>query len=283
MIPVSPAIESRHASVWQLCLVFVLALLLFTAMRWQPESWLQHQIDQQARISGIDLRYQTLQVDGLSLRMAHVSIRTAELPEPVTLDSMRISPAWSLLLSGIAAAEVKVTLSGQAAKAVLVRQDKYIDLRDLNAVLDVAALQPLWKLHMPVPVDSGGTLKLSGQVQLDALSGLPVEGQLDVVWQQARIDLPVFKKPLGDYQLTLKATANASGIWQWSLGGGTDVMLSGSGQMNLSGKRPQQWTINGRAQLRAAPEARAIAAMLGTQTKVFAISGKLLNARLQAM
>jgi len=280
---VSPATESRHASVWQLCMVFVLALLLFAAMRWQPESWLRHQIDQQARINGIDLHYQTLQVDGLSLRMAHVSIRTAELPVPIILDSIRISPAWSLLQSGIAAVEVKVTLSGQAVNAVLVRQDKHIGVRNLNAVLDVAALQSLWKPRMPVPVDSGGTLKLSGQVQLDALSGLPVEGQLDVVWQQASIDLPMFNKPLGDYQLTLKATANASGIWQWSLGGGTDVMLSGSGQMNLFGKRPQQWTINGRVQLRAAPEARAIAAMLGNQARSFTISGNLLNARLQAM
>jgi len=282
MTSVSPAAESRHASVWQLCLVFVLALLLFTVMRWQPEPWLQHQIDQQARINGIDLHYQALQIEGLSVRMEHVSIRVAELPVPVVLDSLSISPAWSLLLSGTGAVDMKATLSRQSAEAVLVWQDKYVEVHDLNAVLDVAALQSLWKQRMPFPVQAGGRLKLSGNVQFDTLSGLPVDGQLDAAWQQARIDLPMFNKPLGDYQLVLKAATHASGVWQWTLGGGAEVRLSGSGQLNLTGL-PQQWTVSGRVQIQAAPEAKAIASMLGNQAKTFNISGNLLNAHLQPM
>jgi len=275
--------EFRHASVWQLCLVFVLALLLFTLMRWQPELWLQHQIDQQARNNGIGLHYQALQVEGLSVRMEHVSVQTRQLPAPLVLDSLRISPAWSMLMAGTGAIDVMVTLSGQSAQAVLAWQDKYIEVHDLNAVLDVASLQPLWKQRMPIPVQAGGRLKLSGHVQLNALSGLPVDGELNAVWQQARIELPMLNKPLGNYQLAVKATTPASGGWQWTLGGGTEVMLSGSGQLDLSGTSPQQWVVSGRVQVQAAPEAKAIASLLGHQARAFNISGNLLNARLQPM
>lgn len=283
MISVSTTAESRHASLWQLCLVFVLTMLLFSVLRWQPEPWLQNRIDRQVRHSGIDLQYGALHIEGLTVRLKQVSIRTGTMPAPLMLDSLRISPAWSSLLSGSVAVDMQAELSGQSVSAVLVWQDKYIGVHDLNAVVDVAVLQTLWKQRMPLPVNVGGGLKLSGNVQLGALSGLPVEGQLDAVWQQASIDLPMFDKPLGDYHLALKADANASGIWQWLLGGGDAVTLSGSGQMDMSGNIPQQWTINGRVQLRSAPEAKAIVAMLGNQARAFAISGKLLNARVQAM
>jgi len=283
MISTSSDTESQHASIWQLCLVFVLALLLFIAMRWQPEPWLQSKIAQQALQNGIDLQYQQLDIEGFSVRMEHVSIRTAALPAPVILDSLSISPAWSSLLTGVAAVDVKARLSGQSVTAVLAWQGKYIALHDLNAEFDVAALQTLWKQRMPLPVQIGGRVKLSGYIQIDAFSGFPADGQLDAVWQQASVDLPVFDKPLGDYQLALKAAAKAPGRWQWSLGGGAAVTLSGSGQLDLSGKSPQQWTINGRVQVQAGSEAKAIASLLGNQVKAFAISGNLLNARLQPM
>jgi len=283
MISVSLATEPRHASWWQLCLVFVLALLLFVAMRWQPEPWLQNQIDQQAHIHGIDLQYKALHLDGLSLRIDHPVFRITNLPAPVELDSLFISPAWSSLLTGVAAVDVKAVQSGQSVEAELAWQHEYIALHALSAELEVAALEPLWKQRMVLPVNIGGRLKLSGNVQLDAASGRPVEGQLKAIWQQASIDLPMFDKPLGDYQLVLKSTTNASGIWQWSLEGGDEVTLSGSGQLDLSGKLPQQWTINGQAQLQASPEAEAVAALLGKEAKAFNISGNLLNARIQPL
>ncbi len=280
---VSPAAEFRHASWRLLCLVFVLAVVLFVMLRWQPEPWLRYQIDQQVLQSGIDLQYEQLAIEGFSVRMAHVSIQTSQLPAPVVLDSLRISPAWASLLTGVAAVDVKAELSGQPTTAVLAWQDNYIGVHDLNAEFDVAALQSLWKQRMPLPVDVGGQLTISGNMQLDAVSGLPVDGQLDALWQQASVDLPMFDKPLGDYQLALKADAKAPGHWQWSLGGGKAVTLSGSGQLDLSAKSPQQWTVSGRLQVQAAPEAKAIAAMLGQQGKTFTISGNLLNARLQPM
>jgi hypothetical protein len=41
--------------------------------------------------------------------------------------------------------------------------------------------------------------------------------------------------------------------------------------------------INGRVQAQAAPEAKAITAMLGQQAKAFNISGNALNARIQPL
>lgn len=281
-MPVSPSVESRHASWWQLCLAFVLALLLFLMLRWQPEPWLRQQIDQQARQNGIDLQYRQLDIEGMSVRMEHVSIQTAALPMPVVLDSLSFTPVWALLSAGTAAVEVHASVLAQPVKAVLVWQENHMQVRELNADLDVAVLQPLWKQYMILPVDVGGRLKLTGNVQLDAANGRPVEGQLEAIWKQASIDLPMFDKSLGDYQLALKATDN-SGRWQWSLGGGTQVMLSGAGQLDMSEELAQQWAINGRVQLQAAPEASSIAAMLGGQAKAFSISGNLLNARIQPL
>jgi len=282
MIPLALATEPRHASWWQLCLVFVLALLLFVAMRWQPEAWLQHQIEKQALVHGIELQSKGLYLDGLSFRMEHVSIRSAGLPTPVMLDALNISPVWSSLIRGAAAVDVKAVLSGQSAEAELTWKNEYIVVHDLNAELEVAALEPFWKQRMTLPVDVSGRLTLSGNVQLDAASGRPVEGQLKALWKQASIDLPIFDKPLGNYQLVLNA-ATRSGNWQWVLGGGDAVTLSGSGQLDLSAKSPQQWTINGRVQVQAGPEAKTIASLLGHQAKTFAISGNLLHARLQAL
>jgi len=259
----------------------MLALLLFIAMRWQPELWLQAQVDRQARQRGIDVQYQQLDITGFSARIQHISIRTAALPAPIVLDALSISPAWSMLLKGTGAVDVKAMLSGQSAQAILAWQNKYIEVRDLNADLDVAVLQTFWKQRMSLPVDVSGRLKLSGNVQLDAVTGLPVDGALNALWQQARVDLPMFDKPLGDYELVLKADAKAH--WQWSLGGGKAVTLSGSGLLDLSATSSQQWTVRGRLQVQAQPAAKAIAALLGQQAKAFAVSGPLLNARLQPM
>lgn len=286
MTSVSLAAKPRHVPVWQLCFIFVMALLLFVAMRWQPEAWLRNQIDQQARVSGIELRYESLQAQGLGVELKHVSIKTADLPEPVFLDTASISPAWGSLFTGVAAVNVHIGLQDQSVGAVLVWQDKHIEVNDLNAVLDVAVLQSLWKQRLPLPVDVGGSLRLTGHVQFSAVSGLPVEGQIDVAWQQARIDLPVFDKPLGDYHLILKSTGKPKPSmqgWQWSISGGTTVALTGSGQLNMAVRLPQQWMVGGKVKLQAAPEARGIASMLGNRAKVFAISGKMLNVRFQPM
>jgi len=259
----------------------MLALLLFIAMRWQPELWLQAQVDRQARQRGIDVQYQQLDVTGFSVRMQDISIRTAAMPAPVVLDSLSISPAWASLFTGIVAVDVHASLLAQPVAAVVIWQDHQIHLRDLNADLDVAVLQRLWKQRMSLPVGVSGRLKLSGNVQLDAVTGRPVDGALNALWRQASVDLPMFDKPMGDYQLALKA--DAKGHWQWSLGGGKAVSLSGSGILDMSATSPQQWTVRGRLQVQAQPAAKAIAALLGQQTKAFTVSGPLLNARLQPM
>ena len=279
--PISPVTESRHLSWQKLCLAFLLALLLFMLMRWQPELWLQHEIDQQALHHGVDIHYASLHIEGLSVRLEHLSVQAAHMPSPVVLDSLSISTAWASLFTGIAAASVHAEMMDQSAEAVLAWQGGHIVIHDLNAVLEVVALQSYWKQRLPLPVDAGGQLRFSGTMQLDAVSGLPVTGQLKVRWQQATIALPMFDKPLGDYQLTLNTAENIPGHWQWLLTGGTVVALSGSGQLDLSGTLPQQWTINGRVQIQAAPEARALASMLGNQAKSFSISGKLFNVRVQ--
>lgn len=272
-----PSAKVRHAPLWQLCLVFVLSLLLFLVIRWQPELWLQQQINQQARYNGIDLQYEALHIEGLSVRLDKVSVRTAELPVPVKLDSLGISPAWASLLAGEVAVDVRATLLGQSAEVALIWQDPYINVQILHADFDVAALQPLWKKRMIFPVDVGGRLKLSGKVQIDAIRGRPLGGKIDAQWQAVTIDLPTLDKPLGDYQLILKTLDNSSGQWQWVLSGGPAVVLSGSGQIDMSASLPQQWTVHGQLELQAAPDATAVASLLGNQKRLFSISGSLMN------
>jgi len=57
---------------WQLGIIFVVAVAVFVALRWQPGPWLKAQMLSMAEQQHISLDYQALNLHGLTMEMDHV-------------------------------------------------------------------------------------------------------------------------------------------------------------------------------------------------------------------
>ena len=276
---------------WHLCLFFVLAVALFVLLRWQPDAWLQEQIDNQAYQHGMVVQYQRLHVDGFTLHLEHLSIRSARWPAPMMIDTLTLTPAWSSLLKARAAIHLLANSNGQRLETLLIWQSGHIGISGLQGDLDVALLQPFWQRRLTLPIYVGGRLILAGDMLLDAASGMPVDGNIKLEWHSAATDVTGLDKPLGDYRLLLKAgkasgklSGKASGkSWQWTLTGGSSLKLSGQGTIHIAGPLLQQWGIHGRIRLQPMRRDNAIAAMLGGKVAAFSLSGNVINPRWQAL
>ncbi|OIO70072.1 MAG: type II secretion system protein GspN [Zetaproteobacteria bacterium CG1_02_53_45] len=273
----SPKLQSE-VSWQQLLLVFVLALLLFITVRWQPDSWLQSRISEQCQQNGLILDYKELHLDGIGVRLETVSVQTAAMSQPLQLETLRLSPAWTSLFNGSPGIDLQLNWFGQRVETRLIRQEAYVDIEGLHADIDAALLQPLLQL----PVKLIGKLNLSGDLRVDMQSGRPLQGGLQASWQSAAIEMNG-SMPLGDYQLIVKSKGS-SGVWQWSLGGGTALLLQGDGKLEMAAGVPvQAWAIAGNGRLEAGKDAINMAAMLGQKPLMFKLSGPLLKPLLQRM
>jgi len=268
---------------WYLCLLFVLALMLFLLLRWQPDAWLQAQLGRQARQHGMVVQYERLHLDGFSLHLDHLSIRAPRLPVPIKMDALSIAPAWTALLTMHPAVYLVAASNGQRIEMLLSWRGDHIAISGLQADLDVAQLQPFWQQRLTLPIHVGGSLIVTGDMQLDAASGKPVGGNLKVQWHAATTDVTGLDKPLGDYQLLLKADKASATSWQWTLAGGSILTLSGQGVIHIAGALLRQWGVDGRIRLQSNSSDNAIASMLGNSVAAFSLSGNLLKPRWQAV
>jgi hypothetical protein len=248
--------EAKHASTLQLVLLFVAALALFTLLRWQPESWLRLQIERLVEQAGIELQYDRLQCDGISVALAGVRLRVPGRPESVSLQRVSLRPAWGALLHGAAA--VRVAAIGAAAggapalqiAVTLLPGRERIVLREISARLDAAWLRQLLPPQLVLPLAIGGRFMLSGELDLAAADARPQGGELLLQWRQATSAL-TGGAPLGDYRLTLQG-GDAPGRWQWRLDGGSRLTLSGRGRIDVQAADPRQWRISGEARAQVA-------------------------------
>jgi len=261
----------------------MIACVIFIALRWQPEIWLQTQIKQYAEQQGITIFYDRMQRHGFTLQLEHLSIQAAQLPvsiTPIILDTLELTPAWSSLFSLHPGVQVQMQWQGQHANAVIIRQDDTIVVHELLATLDVSSLQQLLETNVPLPVKAHGQVQLSGSLHLQS-NGQPLQGRVDIIWNTASIDFPPSQTALGDYKLTIESEQAAS-PWQWNINGGKALILNGKGNIDTSATNPQAWLIHGNIHIGATKEAPALLSILGS-TKIFALSGSLTHPQLQAL
>ncbi len=277
-----PSEQQPHASWRQLLLVFIVALLLFSLMRLQPEPWLQAQISQQSRQHGITLQYHALQIEGFTVHFDQFKVQTSQLPAPIVLDSLSLSPAWSSLLTGTIAIQLDTSWQGQQATAVVSKQGDVIDVQSFNALLETAALQPLLAKNIPIPVKTSGQIQATGTLLLNAINAHPLNGQIDITWSSAAVEMASMKTPLGDYKLSLQNSETGT-PWQWNIDGGSTLLLSSKGSIATSTMQPERWPLNGQIRIEVGkkPEAASLAALLGNQAKQFNISGTLASPNLR--
>ncbi len=272
---------ARGLSWRQLFLLFMLALMLFALLRWQPDAWLASQIQAQAHQHGLTVQYEHLHLDGLTLHLDHLSIRSGRMPAPLRMDLCTLTPAWDSLLKAQPAVRLSVDGDGRQLKALLRWQTGYVAISALQADMNVALLQPFWQDRLTLPIHVGGRLIAAGDLLLDAASGAPVDGKIRLTWRSAVTDITGMHSPLGDYQLLLKADRASGKSWLWSISGGSSPKLSGQGAIDMAGPLLQQWRIHGQVVVQPGDGSNTISAMLGGKAMTYAISGALLNPRWQ--
>lgn len=263
-------------------MVFVLSLLFFIAIRWQPEPWLRTQIEEQSMQSGFTLHYEHMETEGFTARLDQVSVHAKGLAVPLKFDFLTLKPAWASLLSGTYGIQLQMNWQGQQGVAILNWQDDYIDIHDIGAELDVSVLQMLWHKYMSLPVHVIGHVRVSGNVRLDMRSGRPVQGKLDAGWRSAAIKMADGNIPLGDYQLAMMVDETSTS-WRWTLGGGKAVLLQSEGRIGIPLNIRQAWPVSGQARIEVGKEAGVLSAMLSTSPLVFNLSGNAANPKLQRM
>lgn len=276
-----------HASRWQILLVFIIALLLFISLRWQPEAWLRSQINTQAQQHAIILSYKHLHMHGLSIEATSFSLQRAERSSPIMLDSLRLTPDWSSLLRGHIAVQVHARWQAQDIHATIIKQDNTIILRDILAKIDATHLQPILAKNIPLPLNIHGNIQLSGSMLLNT-NIHPLGGSIKLSWDTASIRLSASHIALGNYQLILQSpTKNnpednrKNHTWQWDLTGGNAFMLSGKGSIDTSSQQPQVWPLTGTIRMQANKEARILADLLGNKATEFHLSGNVRQPHLQ--
>ncbi|MDX8407964.1 MAG: hypothetical protein R8L58_06220 [Mariprofundaceae bacterium] len=260
---------------WQLGMVFVLALTVFIVMRWQPGPWLRAEILRMAEQQHVQLSYSRMVWHGLSADMADVRIQTARMTKPLMVKNITVRPLLSMLWSGHPAARIGVIWRGQQLSASLRQQDDAIDISDIEAAVDIAALQPLWQGRLSMQVDMQGRIELTGNVRLNGRTGQPVSGRLAANWKGAKAALAGMKMPLGDYRLSLHNIAQA-GAWQWQADGGQGLNVRADGKLMPAGADPRQWHMSGQAELAAGEGApQGLVLMLGNEPVKLQLSGTL--------
>lgn len=273
--------EAGNALSWgRSMLIFLAALLLFAALRWQPDQWLATRIDQLARTHGIALNYAEIEAGWMGVTVRDLTVQRSGMARAVKLQALQLSPAWGALAGGEVGIHIVLPGAQPHGSLDLFADDSEIAVKSIDLQLNAVDLQSLpgWKVSLPA--ETGGRLALSGTLLLDAATGQPLDGHLTLNWQDASVNLPGIAKPLGDYRLQLQRDSAAEGQWQWQLAGGRLLIVEGSGAVTANAAPLPQWPVAGRIQLRADNRAGALSALLGGAQQVFAIAGRLAAPRL---
>jgi len=264
--------QTSHASWLQLLIIFVIALLLFMTLRWQPEIWIASQINNYAKQHNVSISYKNLEVNGFVVDIEHLSIQTPQLARPINFDTLSLMPAWSSLLRATIGIHTQVIWREQHASATLIKRHDMISIQAFKVDMDVAELQPLLTKSIPLPVTFSGQIQARGNIQIHASDGRPLHGDITIQWRAATAVMASEQMLLGDYTLMLQ-TDNATTPWQWSIDGGSGLTLKGKGTINTAANNPAAWTTHGQLRLQASKETPSLAAMLGNKAQQFNISG----------
>ncbi|MDQ6992720.1 MAG: hypothetical protein Q9M31_04540 [Mariprofundus sp.] len=263
---------------WKSVLLFLLALLLFLALRWQPDSWLREQIMQASSAYGVSIDYQNIERVGLSLHLTKLQISGATLPVPLLFDSIKVAPAWPQLLQAKPALDVALVWQGVKASAVVSEDAQLVELADLHIATKIAPLLPLVKMQLPIKV--AGEFQLTGHLRVDSVTGRPLTGELHGQLLKAAASL--FGKPdvLGDYTVEL-VNKEQKTAWQWQLAGGSGVLLKGTGTLATQANLPKQWRLNGQLHLSGGKVVPPSLKPMLTKPLSFTVAGPLARLRLQ--
>ena len=258
-----------HVSTTKLAILFLIALLLFSAIRWDSESWLRGELDAALAEQQIDLHYEGLQLHWNGLELSHVQMASPALNKPLLLDQLNMSLNFASLLQAQLAANIHSQNDFMAVDALLAQQDDAIQITQIDAICDVHAAQT-W-LALPALAQLSGHLQINGDLTLNSMTGLPQAGELTAHWLTAAANMMHQAYPLGDY--TLQATIKEQTM-PWNLVGGKELAANGQGKINMASPNPQSWGLTGEIHIQAQP-GNPLAAFLSNSKKQLRLSGTI--------
>jgi len=216
----------------------LLALPMYCWLQWQPKAWFDEQLAAQPMHVG--LHYETLQKSFPGLLLSRVRINTPGI-DTLRVDALLLRPAFLSLLSGGTALFVHAEGNGMSAESVIDLEGSRLSLSDVAVQTSAASLSRLDPRLLLLGLQ--GNLKLQGHMQLQAVDGLPLNGDMTLVWNNPSSTL----LPSGMHQLrlTLTSTDMQSGsMWIWKLASQPDDIL-GRGTIMGEGPDIRQWLLSG--------------------------------------
>jgi hypothetical protein len=259
--------------------LFALLLPVFMWAQWSPDAFVQEHLEA-AGLNEI-LRFDHIETTwrpGLRIRGVHAKLAGGL---DVHLEDVWLSPAWLQLFQARPAVHICGEWQQQGFSLTLLPAAEGAQLRDIDAEIDSAQLKDHLKgIAMGMDLSPQGALRLYGDVDVTS-TGMPTWADVSLSWEHARIAMGNQQDyELGDYVFTIVSNDKH---WPWSLKGGEQLAVSGSGALQPAGMNLKQWGVQGSLRVEAEGMMGDVLTMLsgGAKHATALLSGSLGRPRVQ--
>jgi len=255
--------------------IFILALLVFSLLRWDMSSWLSAQIQQAAKQTGMNIQYEHISVTGFTVQLNQLKISKSNILS-IQVQELKVSLAWDALLSGELGVNIESLWQTNPLSFTIIQQGDRLQIQHIDAVLDISRIP---QLTTSIPARVSGVVKISGDIRINPNTQQLEGGNLDITWNQAKAGLTQPKFTLGDYQINIFNDQKNNQPWHWDILGGSGVALKGNGTLLPQSPNPQSWPISGLISAKVDQTnpslAMMVQSMMGTTENSLRISGTL--------
>ncbi len=256
--------------------IFMIALPVFTWLRWNPAPWFNAQLESSGASSFVQVGQ--VKKSGLGLRLDKAHIQIPAGPN-ITLNEVRLSPAWSRIIRGTPALHVQGT-TGKATFALNTSmRHGAIWLRDMDARAQAGMIGDY--IPQAAMLNLAGSILISGNMKLRQRDGFPLAGTITIQWKKAASGL-LGQDSLGTFQLQLISSKQDE--WRWKIEGGNMLSLDGSGHLSTASQTPALWKVDGDIRIQSRDRAASLlSGMTGHDRGNLVLSGNLLRPHLKFM
>lgn len=236
--------------------LFIVSVMFFSALRWDVESWVQGELDAAILQNHLNITYDTLDLHATSLELSNVRLHLSGMPNTLLLDDVYVQLDWSALWKMRVAAFVKIKNNFIQMRVSISLHDTSIILTDLIGQVDVQAAQA-WYGQASL-AQATGKMHWQGDVEINLSTGLPVQTDLQISWQNAALNIMQKNYLLGDYVLKLNQIEQSQ---RWMLQGGEQLQVKGNGVLQMNHATVLMWGLQGNIYVQTG-EQSALAALL---------------------
>jgi len=220
-----------------LIIIFILALPVFTWLRWDPAPWFKAQLESSGASPYVQV--EKVEKSGLGLRLNMVRV---QIPggSNISLNGMRLNPAWLRIIRGIPALHVQGAASDATFTANVSMRDGAVWLHEM----DIRAQAGMIRDYVPraAMLNLTGRILIAGKMKLRQRDGLPLAGAITIQWKRAASGL-LGQDSLGDFQFQLASSKKSE--WRWQIEGGKMLSINGNGHLSTASRNPGLWKIDG--------------------------------------